>query len=245
MLAWLLVEATFADGSTATFQVPVGLRPLEQTERFLEGKGRSFLGDVDTDDGPALVYDALVDPELALALFRHIAADEPVARGASAERRAVQHVGRLRRALHPEAVPRVGRGPNPDVEMTEALAGAGLRAHQRAGGRVAARRTRPRRRARVPRRRHGRLAARAHVAARRVREPRSTPSRPAATSRPKRHGSGASPRRCTSRWPARSGPRTAGPTTWAETHARAPRAFTGPGARLASHRRDSTARCST
>ena len=65
MLGWLLVDATFGDGSTATFQLPIGLRPLEQTERFLEGKGRSFLGDVDTDTGPALVYDALVDPDLA------------------------------------------------------------------------------------------------------------------------------------------------------------------------------------
>src|SRR6476646_371440 len=68
VLAWLLVDATFGDGSNAAFQVPVGLRPLEQTERFLEGKGRSFLGDLDTDEGPALVYDALVDPDLALIL---------------------------------------------------------------------------------------------------------------------------------------------------------------------------------
>ena len=48
VLAWLLADATFGDGSSALFQLPIGLRPLEQTERFLEGKGRSFLGDVDT-----------------------------------------------------------------------------------------------------------------------------------------------------------------------------------------------------
>jgi len=34
------------------YQVPVGLRPLEQTERFLEGKGRGFLGDIDTPTDP-------------------------------------------------------------------------------------------------------------------------------------------------------------------------------------------------
>src|SRR5262245_33196552 len=80
ILSWLLVDGTFGDGSTATFQVPVGLRPLAQTERFLEGKGRSFLGDIDTENGPALVYDALVDPDLALAMVRHIAPDEDVSR---------------------------------------------------------------------------------------------------------------------------------------------------------------------
>ena len=58
-LAWALVDAAFADGGSATYQLLIGLRPLEQTERFLEGKGRSLLGDLDTDEGPALVYDAL------------------------------------------------------------------------------------------------------------------------------------------------------------------------------------------
>jgi maltokinase len=126
MLAWLLADAEFEDGSTATFQLPVGLRPLEQTERFLEGKGRSFLGDVDTDDGPALLYDALVDPELALALVRHIAPDEDVTlvRPLNVEQSNTSVVYDERLIM--KLFRRVAEGPNPDVEMTEALAAEGF-----------------------------------------------------------------------------------------------------------------------
>jgi maltokinase len=126
MLGWMLVDATFGDGSTATFQVPIGLRPLEQTERFLEGKGRSFLGDIDTDNGPALVYDALVDPDLALALLRHIAPGEDVTRvrplNVEQSNTSVVYDQRLIMKLFR----RVAEGPNPDVEMTEALADQGF-----------------------------------------------------------------------------------------------------------------------
>ena len=37
-VVWMLVDAWFTDESVARYQVPVGLRPLEQTERFL-GRG--------------------------------------------------------------------------------------------------------------------------------------------------------------------------------------------------------------
>src|SRR5436190_8331814 len=36
-LVWMVADASFTDGSSARFQIPVGLRPLDQTERFLEG----------------------------------------------------------------------------------------------------------------------------------------------------------------------------------------------------------------
>jgi maltokinase len=126
VLAWLLVDATFDDASTARFQLPVGLRPLEQTERFLEGKGRSFLGDIDTDNGPALVYDALVDPDLAHTLLHHIAPDEQVSRvralNVEQSNTSVVYDERLIMKLFR----RVAEGPNPDVEMTEALAEQGF-----------------------------------------------------------------------------------------------------------------------
>jgi maltokinase len=126
MLVWMLVDATFGDGSSATFQVPVGLRPLEQTERFLEGKGRSFLGDVDIEDGAALAYDALVDPELALVLLNHVAPDEAASRvrplNVEQSNTSVVYDERLILKLFR----RVAEGPNPDVEMTEALAAQGF-----------------------------------------------------------------------------------------------------------------------
>jgi maltokinase len=126
VLAWLLADALFADGSTATFQLPIGLRPLEQTERFLEGKGRSFLGDVDTDTGAALVYDALVDPDLALVLLRHIAPDEHISRVRSLNVEQSNTSVVYDERVIMKLFRRVAEGPNPDVEMTEALAAQGF-----------------------------------------------------------------------------------------------------------------------
>jgi predicted trehalose synthase len=125
-LIWAVADARFSDESTARFQVPVGVRPLDQTERFLEGKGRSMLGDVDTPDGPALVYDALVDPELALEFLRHVAPDEQV-----------EHVRSLNVEMSNTSVVyderlimklfrRLADGPNPDVEITDGLARVGF-----------------------------------------------------------------------------------------------------------------------
>ena len=125
-LIWVLADARFADDSVARFQVPVGLRPLDQTERFLEGKGRSMLGDVDTPDGPALVYDALVDPELALAFLRQIAPDEPVERVRSLNVEQSNTSVVYDERLIMKLFRRLAEGPNPDVEVTEALARVGF-----------------------------------------------------------------------------------------------------------------------
>jgi maltokinase len=125
-LAWALAEATFGDDTTALYQVPVGVRPLEQTERFLEGKGRSLLGDADTEEGAVLVYDALVDPELALAFVNHIAPDEQVThvRSLNVEQSNTSVVYDERIIM--KVFRRVPDGPNPDVEVTEALARVGF-----------------------------------------------------------------------------------------------------------------------
>jgi maltokinase len=125
-LGWALVSATFTDGTTALYQVPFGVRPLEQTERFLEGKGRSLLGDADTDDGAVLVYDALVDPELAIEFVHHIAPGEHVehVRSLNVEQSNTSVVYDERLIM--KLFRRVPDGPNPDVEVTEALARVGF-----------------------------------------------------------------------------------------------------------------------
>jgi maltokinase len=125
-LAWALADATFADGGTARYQVLVGLRPLEGGERFLEGKGRGVLGDLDTNAGAALVYDALVDPDLALALLAHVAPDEDVkrVRSLNVEQSNTSIVYDERLIL--KVFRRVQDGPNPDVEVTQGLADAGF-----------------------------------------------------------------------------------------------------------------------
>ena len=123
VLVWMVVDVRFGDGSTARYQVPVGLRPLDQTERFLEGKGRGFLGDVDTSEGPALAYDALVDPDLAIEFVSHFAPDEDVKRVRSLNVEMSNTSVVFDERLIMKMFRRLADGPNPDVEVTEALAG--------------------------------------------------------------------------------------------------------------------------
>lgn len=125
-LTWALVSASFDDGSTARYQVVVGLRHAESHERFLEGKASAVLGVVDTPEGPAVAYDALVDPELALALLRHIAPDEDVrrVRPLLVEQSNTSVVYDERLIL--KVFRRVPDGPNPDAEVTRGLADVGF-----------------------------------------------------------------------------------------------------------------------
>lgn len=126
VIVWLLVDAWFTDESRARYQVPVGLRPLDQTERFLEGKGRGFLGDIDTAEGPALAYDALVDPDLALAICRRVAPNEHVERVRSLNVEMSNTSVVFDERLIMKLFRRLADGPNPDVEVTEALARVGF-----------------------------------------------------------------------------------------------------------------------
>lgn len=121
-LAWLLVRVP---GDDASYQLLVGLRPLEENEHFLEGKGRGFLGDVESAEGPLLAYDALVDPELAPAILHVVAPDlsatsmRPLAVEQSNTSVVFDEVGIMK------VFRRVHDGPNPDVEIVDALAAAG------------------------------------------------------------------------------------------------------------------------
>ena len=122
VLAWLLVEATHADGGQATYQVVLGGRPAPCDLEFLQGKERVTVGEVDG----WVYYDALVDPQLALVVLAKVAPDEAaeVARPLVVEQSNTSVVYderlilKMFRRVHPE--------PNPDVEITETLGERGF-----------------------------------------------------------------------------------------------------------------------
>jgi maltokinase len=122
LLAWLLVDTVAADGERAGYQLVVGGRPTPSDAEFLQGKGRVTLGEVDG----WIWYDALVDPELALAVLDKVAPDESaeVARPLVVEQSNSSVVYderlilKLFRRVHPE--------PNPDVEVTRLLGERGF-----------------------------------------------------------------------------------------------------------------------
>ncbi len=128
-LVQVLVDArAHAHGTAvvATYQVVLGLRPVGSREAFLEGKPEAIVCELDTDWGPALAYDAAIDPELAIALLHHMAPDEQVERarylGADQSNTSVVFDERLIMKLFR----RLARGPNPDAEVTRALGEVGF-----------------------------------------------------------------------------------------------------------------------
>ena len=121
-LAWYLLDVTDADGAHATYQLVLGGRPARGDDDFLLGKERVTVGEIDG----WLYYDALVDPELALAVLARVAPDESatIARPLVVEQSNSSVVYderlilKLFRRVHPE--------PNPDVEITQILGARGF-----------------------------------------------------------------------------------------------------------------------
>ncbi|MFP5322346.1 MAG: maltokinase N-terminal cap-like domain-containing protein [Acidimicrobiia bacterium] len=74
-LVWLLVDAMDGDRRLGRYQLVVGARPAGDEHAFLQGKTNELLGVVETDDGPVAVYDAFIDPPLALDVLGRIAPD--------------------------------------------------------------------------------------------------------------------------------------------------------------------------
>ncbi|MFS8584979.1 MAG: aminoglycoside phosphotransferase [Acidimicrobiia bacterium] len=122
VLAWLLVEATHADGGTAVYQVVLGGRPAPCDLDFLQGKERSTVGEADG----WVFYDALVDPELALEVLARVAPDESaeMARPLPVEQSNTSIVYDERLIL--KLFRRVHDEPNPDVEITRILGDRGF-----------------------------------------------------------------------------------------------------------------------
>ena len=125
-LLWGLVDAVHEDGEAATFQVFVGLRPVEHHLDFLEGKDRERIAELPGEEGPVLAYDALVDPDLAIAVLHLVAPDEhvEVRRPLVLEHSNSSVVFDEARIL--KLIRRVEPGANPDMEITRELAARGV-----------------------------------------------------------------------------------------------------------------------
>ena len=121
-LFWAIVAA---DG--VTYQLLFGIRPEADAPAFLRGHEHEVVGVLDSEQGGALVYEALLDAELAMAFLNIVAPhilDVERVRPITVEQSNSsivfddRHILKLFRKLLGTA--------NPDVEVTAALAAAGF-----------------------------------------------------------------------------------------------------------------------
>lgn len=123
-LLWGLVDVAHADGPLA-YQLFVGVRPAAGLPEFLHGKEREVIARLPGADGDLLAYDALVDPDLAVAVLHLVAPDVEVE-----VRRPIVLEHSNSSVVFDEArilklFRRIEEGPNPDVAITRALAARG------------------------------------------------------------------------------------------------------------------------
>ena len=108
------------------YQVLLGLRPTGVACEFLAGHEPAVLGEFETSQGQALVYDALLDGELARLLLRVIAPNLPAERvrplGAEQSNTSLVYDD----AMILKVFRRLADGHNPEVEVIETLAACGF-----------------------------------------------------------------------------------------------------------------------
>lgn len=125
LLVWSLVEVQFADGGSHRYQVFIGGRATEPPPPFLEGKDRQLLTVVPGRTHDVVLYDALVDPDLAIDILHLVAPEAEVE-----VRRPIVLEHSNSSVVFDEATilkifRKVEPGPNPDVEITRVLAANG------------------------------------------------------------------------------------------------------------------------
>jgi len=125
--AWPGLVRAVVDADAATYQVLVGLRPALEAPEFLRGRDDAVMGEVATEAGPALAYEAVLDAELGLALLEDVAGGTEGAErvrplGVEQSNSSLVYderlILKLYRRLHP--------GRNRDVEVTRALTRQGF-----------------------------------------------------------------------------------------------------------------------
>jgi maltokinase len=119
-------EVSLAGTDDARYQLFLGLRPTGMACEFLAGHEPAILGEFETAQGQALVYDALLDSELALALLRVVAPEYTAERvrplGAEQSNTSLVYDD----AMILKIFRRLTEGHNPEVEVIETLARVGF-----------------------------------------------------------------------------------------------------------------------
>jgi maltokinase len=124
---WPALVHVIAETASGRWQLLLALRPAGQWPAALEGKPEAVVGELDTERGRALVYDAMIDADLGLAVLARVAPHVPAERA-----RPLLGVEQSNSSvIYDEAVilklyRRLLDGPNPDAEVTRALADAGF-----------------------------------------------------------------------------------------------------------------------
>lgn len=125
LLAWALVDARLDDGAQHSYQLFVGGRGADHEPEFLRGKERELVGVVPDGDSEVVLYDALVDPDLAVDVLHLVAPEVEV----QVRRPLVLEHSNSSLVFDESTILKIFRkvvpGPNPDVEITRELAAAG------------------------------------------------------------------------------------------------------------------------
>ncbi|HLT17283.1 MAG TPA: hypothetical protein VK007_11320, partial [Acidimicrobiales bacterium] len=125
LLLWMVVTARFGDGAEQDYQLFLGARSAEQLPDFLSGKERETVAFL-PEPQPVVVYDALVDPDLAIDVL-HLAAPDI---DAVVRRPIVLQHSNSSVVFDETSILKVFRkvapGPNPDVEVPRTLAERGF-----------------------------------------------------------------------------------------------------------------------
>ncbi|HEX2041984.1 MAG TPA: phosphotransferase [Acidimicrobiales bacterium] len=124
---WPALVDLVVDADGARYQVAVGLRPAHEHPDFLRTHDEGVMGEVDTADGRALAYEATLDYQLGLVLLDRVTegkerADHVRPVGVEQSNSSLVFDDRVILKLFR----RLQRGPNPEVEVTEALAAVGF-----------------------------------------------------------------------------------------------------------------------
>ncbi len=121
VLVWTLARARFADGGSEDYQLFLGARAASPDPDFLHGKDRELV----RADADVVVYDALIDPDLAIEVLHLVAPDVEVA----VRRPLVLEHSNSSVVYDETTILKVFRkvqpGPNPDAEITRVLAERG------------------------------------------------------------------------------------------------------------------------